>query len=117
MKFTISEILIDRCKDHDVLCTFCSQGDRPLVSLFSGGTIGADELTDAADFKKTNKVLFMSAGGRETGMAEGDNSVSKVAEDLKAIGINAHSYISPETAHEWQTWRRSLYQFAQLLFK
>ena len=35
----------------------------------------------------------------------------------EAIGINAHSYISPETAHEWQTWRRSLYQFAQLLFK
>ena len=43
--------------------------------------------------------------------------VGKVAEDLKAIGIYAHSYISPDTAHEWQTWRRSLYQFAQLLFK
>jgi hypothetical protein len=24
---------------------------------------------------------------------------------------------SPETAHEWQTWRRSLYQFAPLLFQ
>ena len=87
------------------------------VGIFSGGTIGADELTDIPDFKKTNKVLFMSAGGKETGMAEGETSVGKVAEDLKAIGINAHSYISPETAHEWQTWRRSLYQFAQLLFK
>ena len=87
------------------------------VGIFSGGTISPDELTDAADFKKTNKVLFMSCGGKETGMAEGDNSVVKVAADLKAIGINAHSYISPETAHEWQTWRRSLYQFAQLIFK
>ena len=87
------------------------------VGIFSGGTIGADELTDIPDFKKTNKVLFMSAGGKEKGMAEGETSVGKVAEDLKAIGINAHSYISPETAHEWQTWRRSLYQFAQLLFK
>jgi len=87
------------------------------VGIFSGGTIGPDELTDVPDFKKTNKVLFMSAGGKETGMAEGENSVGKVAKDLKAIGINAHSYISPETAHEWQTWRRSLYQFAQLLFK
>ena len=87
------------------------------VGIFSGGTIGTDELTDIPDFKKTNKVLFMSAGGKETGMAEGETSVGKVAEDLKAIGINAHSYISPETAHEWQTWRRSLYQFAQLLFK
>ena len=87
------------------------------VGIFSGGTIGADELTDVPDFKKTNKVLFMSAGGRETGMVEGEGSVSKAAEDMKAIGINAHSYVSPETAHEWQTWRRSLYQFAQLLFK
>ena len=87
------------------------------VGIFSGGTIGPDELTDVPDFKKTNKVLFMSAGSRETGMAEGENSVGKAAEDMKAIGINAHSYISPETAHEWQTWRRSLYQFAQLLFK
>ena len=87
------------------------------VGMFSGGTFNTEELKDAADFKKTNKVLFMSAGGRETRMAEGDNSVGKAAENLKAIGINAHSYVSPETAHEWQTWRRSLYQFAQLIFK
>ena len=59
----------------------------------------------------------MSTGSKERGMAEGDNSVTDAAERLKAMGINAHSYISPETAHEWQTWRRSLYQFAQLLFK
>lgn len=87
------------------------------VGMFSGGTFNTDELKDAADFKKTNKVLFMSAGGKETRMAEGDNSVGKAANDLKALGINAHSYVSPGTAHEWQTWRRSLYQFAQLLFK
>jgi len=87
------------------------------VGMFSGGTFNTDELKDAADFKKTNKVLFMSAGGRETGMVEGDRSVIKAAENLKTIGINAHSYVSPETAHEWQTWRRSLYQFAQLIFK
>ena len=87
------------------------------VGMFSGGTFNTEELKDAADFKKTNKVLFMSAGGRETGMVEGDRSVVKAAENLKGIGINAHSYVSPETAHEWQTWRRSLYQFAQLIFK
>jgi enterochelin esterase family protein len=26
-------------------------------------------------------------------------------------------YESPDTAHEWLTWRRSLYQFAPLLFR
>ena len=87
------------------------------VGMFSSGSFNVDELKDAADFKKTNKVLFMSAGGKETRMAEGDTSVGKAASDLKAIGINAHSYVSPGTAHEWQTWRRSLYQFAQLIFK
>ena len=81
------------------------------VGMFSGGTFRTEELQDANDFKKTNKVLFMSCGGKEP------MGVDKAAEDLKALGINAHSYISPETAHEWQTWRRSLSQFAQLLFK
>ncbi|MCQ2076224.1 MAG: esterase [Bacteroidaceae bacterium] len=81
------------------------------VGMFSGGTFNVDELKEANDFKKTNKVLFMSCGGKE------NMGVDKAAEALKEIGINAHSYVSPETAHEWQTWRRSLYQFAQLLFK
>ena len=81
------------------------------VGMFSGGSFRVEDLKDATDFKKTNKVLFMSCGGKE------NMGVDKAAEDLKALGINAHSYISPETAHEWQTWRRSLYQFAQLIFK
>ena len=81
------------------------------VGMFSGGTFNTEELKEANDFKKTNKVLFMSCGGKE------NMGVDKAAEDLKAIGINASSYVSPETAHEWQTWRRSLYQFAQKIFK
>ena len=87
------------------------------VGMFSGGSFNVDEVKENPDFQKTNTVLFMSAGGSETCMAEGDRSVVKAAENLKAMGINAHSYISPATAHEWQTWRRSLYQFAQLIFK
>jgi enterochelin esterase-like enzyme len=38
-------------------------------------------------------------------------------EALKADGINAHFYVSPGTAHEWQSWRRSLHEFAPLLFQ
>jgi S-formylglutathione hydrolase FrmB len=36
---------------------------------------------------------------------------------LKAAGINAAFYVSPLTAHEFQSWRRSLREFALLLFK
>ena len=38
-------------------------------------------------------------------------------EGLKAAGINAVFYVSPNTAHEFLSWRRSLYQFAPLLFQ
>jgi S-formylglutathione hydrolase FrmB len=36
---------------------------------------------------------------------------------LEQAGIKHVFYESPDTAHEWQTWRRSLYQFAPLLFQ
>jgi S-formylglutathione hydrolase FrmB len=36
---------------------------------------------------------------------------------LKAAGINAAFYVSPLTAHEFQSWRRSLREYALLLFK
>jgi enterochelin esterase-like enzyme len=36
---------------------------------------------------------------------------------LKAAGINAAFFVSPLTAHEFQSWRRSLREFALLLFK
>ena len=81
------------------------------VGMFSGGTFNVSELEDNADFKKTNKALFMSCGGKE------NMGVMEAAENLKKIGINATGYISEGTAHEWHTWRRSLYQFVQLCFK
>jgi len=44
--------------------------------------------------------------------------LKKHQEQLIAAGItNSYLYISPGTSHEWQTWRRSLYTFAPLLFK
>lgn len=81
------------------------------VGMFSGGTFNTGELENNADFKKTNKALFMSCGSKE------NMGVMEAAENLKKIGINATGYISEGTAHEWHTWRRSLYQFVQLCFK
>ena len=81
------------------------------VGMFSGGTFSVSELENNDDFKKTNKALFMSCGGKE------NMGVMEAAENLKKIGINATGYISEGTAHEWHTWRRSLYQFVQICFK
>ena len=56
--------------------------------------------------------IFISCGSKE-----GPDRIRKAVDDLKAAGYNAESYISEGTAHEFLTWRRSLYQMAQKLFK
>ena len=81
------------------------------VGLFSGGTISVEDVQGAEGYKQTNKLVFMSSGSKE------NPRVMEAAEALKGIGVNAVGYISEGTAHEWHTWRRSLYQFAQLIFK
>ena len=81
------------------------------VGMFSGGVMSVEDIQAAKGFKETNKVVFMSCGSKE------NPRVMEAAGQLKVIGINAVGYVSEGTAHEWHTWRRSLYQFAQLLFK
>ena len=50
------------------------------------------------------------------GGAEGNN-IEHMHEVLLGHGIENTFYQSPLTAHEWLTWRRCLYQYAQKLFK
>ncbi len=87
-------------------------------------TVLVDELIPYIDdmdaFKEKNKLVFVSYGGREVGRGgrRGRGGDPKADVDaLKDAGINSHYYISPETGHEWQSWRRSLREFAPLLFK
>ena len=88
------------------------------IGLFSGGSIGPDDIRDLAAFKQKNKLVFVSYGSREVGgdgpRRGGDPKATAGA--LKEAGVNSHYYVSPDTAHEWQTWRRSLREFAPLLF-
>lgn len=89
------------------------------VGMFSGGSISLEDIEKSPEFKKKVKLLFISYGSREIENprrgAWGDPKEN--TEALKKAGMNTHFYVSPETAHEWQSWRRSLYQFAPLLFK
>lgn len=77
-------------------------------ALLSGGTYKPEDIKD----KSKVKLIFLSCGSKE----RPDGIKSAVAE-LKEAGFNAVAYISEGTAHEFQTWRRSLYQLAPLLFK
>lgn len=89
------------------------------IGVFSGGSIAVTNITDLAAFKARNRLVFVSYGSKELGGDRpnrgGDPKAH--AEALKQAGINSHFYVSPDTAHEWQTWRRSLREFAPLLFK
>jgi enterochelin esterase-like enzyme len=82
------------------------------IGVFSGGSIGLTNITDMAAFKKKAKLVFVSYCSKENGASAKTN-----VEALKQAGINSVYYESPETAHEWQSWRRSLKEFAPLLFK
>jgi enterochelin esterase-like enzyme len=88
------------------------------IGLFSGGSISPDDIADMDSFKLMNNLVFVSYGSREVGGGRTRRGgVPKANVDLlKQIGINSHYYISPETAHEWLSWRRSLLEFAPLLF-
>ena len=76
--------------------------------LLSGGQYAPEDIAD----KKQVKLIFESCGSKEN-----PQGINSSVEALKAAGFNAHGYISEGTAHEFLTWRRSLYQMAQLLFK
>ncbi len=89
------------------------------IGVFSGGSIAVTNIADLPAFKEKVRLVFVSYGSRELGGDRpnrgGDPRASTAA--LKDAGINAVFYESPNTGHEWQSWRRSLYQFAPLLFK
>jgi len=77
-------------------------------ALLSGGIYTPAEIKD----KSKVKLIFMSCGSFEN-----PDGVKKAAVTLNEAGFNAVSYVSENTRHEFQTWRRSLAELAPLLFK
>jgi S-formylglutathione hydrolase FrmB len=82
------------------------------IGLISGGVITPDDVNNTPGFKEKVKVVFCSCGSREN--AAGINANH---EALDKIGVKNTGYVSPDTAHEFLTWRRSLHEFAPLLFQ
>jgi enterochelin esterase-like enzyme len=69
---------------------------------------------DAAMFNKKVKLLWFGAGTAEERFHA---STISMHEALNRAGIRNVFYPSPGTDHEWQTWRRSLHDFAPRLFQ
>lgn len=76
--------------------------------ILSGGTYTPEDLEKHSNLK----LVFLSSGSKEN-----PDGIKSATSELKNAGINAKSYISEGTAHEFLTWRRGLFELAQLLFK
>jgi enterochelin esterase-like enzyme len=89
------------------------------IGLFSGGTFSMEDVNNTKGFKEKVKLAFVGFGSRE--IENGKNfwggNPKDNAEALKKAGINSVFYVSPNTAHEFLSWRRCLREFAPLLFK
>ncbi len=90
------------------------------IGIFSGGAISMEDVNAAPGFQEKVKLVFVSYGSRELGDGNrprfgGDPKAN--SEALTQAGIKNVFYVASNTAHEWQTWRRSLHEFAPLLFK
>jgi len=72
--------------------------------LLSGGQYSVSEIQDKNQVKK----IFMSCGEKES-----PDGINNSAKALKDAGFDAMGYVSPNTAHEFLTWRRSLYYMLQ----
>jgi enterochelin esterase-like enzyme len=69
---------------------------------------------DAAKFNKQMRLLWVGAGTAEERFV---TAARATRDALDKAGIKNILYESPGTAHEWQTWRRCLHEFAPLLFR
>jgi enterochelin esterase-like enzyme len=70
--------------------------------------------TDADAFNKKVKLFWWGAGTAEEGIY---HATKATLADLAKVGIKSVFVEFPGTSHEWQTWRKSLYDFAQRLFR
>lgn len=76
-------------------------------ALLSGGIYAPEDIKD----KSKVRLIFLSCGSFEN-----PTGITNAATAMKEAGINAVSYVSENTRHEFQTWRRSLFELAPLLF-
>ncbi len=98
------------------LDTFSALGvfSRPPIDNFDVKTIYGGVMADSAAFNKKLHLFWWGAGTAEAGIY---NSLKATRASFDMAGIQ-YTYVEyPSLAHEWQIWRRNLYDFAPKLFQ
>ena len=70
--------------------------------------------SDPAKFNQRIQLLWLGAGTEEK---ELHARVRDLADALRRSGVRVVFFESPGTAHEWQSWRRDLFDLAPRLFR
>jgi enterochelin esterase-like enzyme len=91
------------------------------IGAFSGGMGHFDPQTsydgvfrDAAAFNRRVRLFWLGAGTAEARAHQGMQAIHAA---LDHIGVRHVFYEAVGTAHEWQTWRKCLHDFAPRLFR
>ncbi|MGK6321967.1 alpha/beta hydrolase-fold protein [Sphingomonas sp. DT-51] len=94
------------------------------IGLLSGGTISPEDVAASPGYKEKVRLTFVSYGSRELENGRTRGSPGRPATDpranaaaLQRAGLNSVFYVSPDTGHEFLSWRRSLHEMAPLLFR
>lgn len=94
---------------------FSGTSNYPSSDEIDPATFLDGKFKDGAALNKQLKIFWLGLGTKEPKPFPG--SVGAFRRMLEKQGIKYVYYESPETAHEWLTWRRDLNEFAKLLFK
>jgi len=118
-------------RDHRAICGLSLGGfqsytiglDHPelfgWIGGFSGSGRGPGDRRDAemypVSLNEDYHLLYISIGTDEP--AQMYAGIRDLHLALDSLGVKHVYYESPGTGHEWLTWRRSLHQFAPMLFR
>ncbi len=94
---------------------FSGTANYPSADVIDPVTFLDGKYKDGNSVNKQIKVFWLGLGTKEP--APFPESVGAFRAMLHKQGIKHVYYESPNTAHEWLTWRRDLKEFASLLFK
>jgi enterochelin esterase-like enzyme len=84
-------------------------------AAFDAKTAYGGAFADPAAFNKRVKVFWLGVGTQESDQFK--VGIGGAVEALRAAGVRLEYFESNGTAHEWQTWRRDLNDFAPRLFR
>ena len=98
-----------RSRGLDKLSETTTQGPFDTKTAYEG------IFSDPVAFNKRVRLLWIGVGSAEPEMFR--TSISGAVDALKSAGVRVVYFESSGTAHEWQTWRRSLNDLAPRLFR